>query len=198
MCPRSIRCWHVWGWILLAVSPFSAGGCTPTEGGPRTSLYEVQHVQPDHWPADLADMAEKLRTRIAMLDENPAQGKVSQELTDLVGWAAEVAADTDLTEVQWLPIYQRSEMLRRSLRAARYAWTDSNLERAADLAEQIERAAGQLPAGGVVAWPGELPEEAPAETHPTRRPGSGETDEESSPASTGGEATASGTGGDDA
>lgn len=196
MCCRSIRRWHLWGRILLAVSPFLAGGCAPTEGGPRVSLYEVRHVQPDHWPADLDDLAEKLRARIAALDENPAQGTASRELTDLVGWAAEVSADTDLTEVQWLPIYHKTETLRRSLRAARYAWTDSNLERAADLAEQIERAAAELPAGGAVAWPGERPDEAAEQTRPSGSPGPHEAEGQASPASTGGEATANGLGGD--
>lgn len=185
MSARWILCPRICGSVLLAVSLLAAAGCSPTEGGPRTSLYEVRHVQPDHWPADLADLADKLRARIAVLDENPADGTASQELTDLVGWAAEVAADTDLTEAQWLPIYQRTEALRRSLRAARYAWTESNLERAADLAERIERAAERLPAGGEVAWPVELPEEASEEPPPTKRPGADEPADESSSASAG-------------
>ena len=186
MSTRWIRCPRICVSVLLIVSLLPVAGCSPTEGGPRTSLYEVQHVLPDHWPTDLADLADKLRARISLLDQNPAQGRASQELTDLVGWAAEVTADTDLTEAQWLPIYQRTETLRRSLRAARYAWTDSNLERAADLADRIERAAEQLPAGGEVAWPVELPEEASEEPPPTKPSGSDEPEHESSSASVSG------------
>ena len=196
MSARSIRCWHIGGWVLTGVSLLSSGGCAPTEGGPRASLYEVRHVQPDHWPADLDDLAKKLRARIAALDENPAQGTASRELTDLVGWAAEVAADTDLTEAQWLPIYEKTETLRRGLRSSRYAWTESNLERAAELAERVERAAGQLPGGGTVAWPVERPDETAEQTRPSGSPGPNEAEDQVSPAPAVGDASANGRGGD--
>ena len=37
------------------------------------SLYEVDHVTPDHWPASLADAADKLRSRLSAIREQLAR-----------------------------------------------------------------------------------------------------------------------------
>jgi hypothetical protein len=100
-----------WG---CAVATFI--GC----GESKSSLHELDHVTPGHWPTDLADAASKMRDRLATLDEAgkalEGEPKVAfDELSDLVQWVPEVAADTDLGETQWNKLYQASEAARKQL-----------------------------------------------------------------------------------
>ena len=43
----------------------------------------------------------------------------ASEIVDLVSWVPEVAADTNLSEADWLPLYHASESLMANLRAAK-------------------------------------------------------------------------------
>lgn len=93
-------------------------------GESKTSLHELDHTTPAHWPVDLKDAAEKMRTRLLSLQEqkpDPAKsvGVELKELSDLIGWIPEVAADTDLTEQQWMKLFEASEVARKQAQNAK-------------------------------------------------------------------------------
>lgn len=79
----------------------------------------LAHVQPAHWPKDMADAAEMMESRLSVLKVNPGAENEFAELSDLISWAAEIAADTDLSEADWIAIYETSERLRRDLLSRR-------------------------------------------------------------------------------
>jgi hypothetical protein len=80
----------------------------------KESLHDLDHVQPAHWPSDLQDAAEKIQQRLNLLDAD-IQPESLEELRDLIEWTPEVAADSDLPELDWQPIYELSETIRRHL-----------------------------------------------------------------------------------
>ncbi len=107
--------------VLLVCGLVLSGGCSGTAGDAPVA----EHFVPEHWPADLVDAADKLRDRAAALSETGLDDVaiekrsptiVLSELRDIVGWVPEIAADTDLTEEQWIPIHVASESLSRRLR----------------------------------------------------------------------------------
>ncbi len=109
---------------LLAV----LSGCSPEEPTSKKTLFDEDHYVPPHWPSDINDLAEKIAIRVEALDASGAdQADAIAELKDLIIWAPEIAAETDLTEEQWNPLYQQSESLRAKLK----------------------RSSGELPAGQV-------------------------------------------------
>ncbi|MCA9127598.1 MAG: hypothetical protein KDA51_10020 [Planctomycetales bacterium] len=119
------RCWRQsqivcrWGVSLLVV--VGLVGC----GSEKQSLYEEEHAVPEHWPSGLIDAANKLDERLLSLQATDLQSADASEsdnrethesqLRDLVEWIPEVAADTDLSEPQWLPIYELCELMREHL-----------------------------------------------------------------------------------
>lgn len=122
--------------LLLPVA-----GCETGEGSDKRSHHDVDHTTPDHWPDDLADLALKITRRIGTLREGSGGDEtVGRELSDLVSWTPEVAADSDLTESEWIPLDQASEALSRRLKSDRGRWTEANLDRASGLAERIAEA----------------------------------------------------------
>ena len=58
-----------------------------------------------------ANVYKRCKERRAGLDSSLAL----KELSDLVGWIPEVAADTDLVEAQWNKLYEASEVARKQL-----------------------------------------------------------------------------------
>ncbi len=99
-------------------------------GVEKDSLFEEDHEIPAHWPSSLLDAVEKIDQRLALLAGRtaPSAAKHEQqdarqldsescesELRDLVAWIPEVVADTDLTEEQWLPVYELCEVMRDHL-----------------------------------------------------------------------------------
>jgi len=106
--------------LLLCAGVIGILGC----GKSKDSLHEMDHVTPQHWPSSLSDAAEKIRERLSMLQVEPAGDGTSsnpdpstllKELSDLVGWVPEVAADTDLAEQDWNKLYAASEVARKQL-----------------------------------------------------------------------------------
>jgi hypothetical protein len=99
-------------------------------GAEKDSLFEEDHEVPAHWPSNLMDASEKIDQRLALLagktSPSPAESgqqdapqlapeSCESELRDLVAWIPEVVADTDLTEEQWLPVYELCEVMRDHL-----------------------------------------------------------------------------------
>ena len=100
----------------LAVCVLLLCGC----GTEQESLHEHDHELPAHWPSSIIDAVAKLQQRIEILTSDaegvgPAENEAWTELRDLVEWAPEIAADTELSEEDWHPIYESSEVLRRKL-----------------------------------------------------------------------------------
>lgn len=140
--PMKRRVLFLWPSLFLLVL-----GCFSEDLAEKKTLFDEDHHQPAHWPVDLGDAATKMHERLtvaAFSQDRAAQ----QELSDLVSWTAEIAADTDLTEEEWLPIYNASEALLANLRASKNRWTDANRGQAERLSQLLEDAHATLQASG--------------------------------------------------
>ncbi len=94
--------------VMFATSLLCLSGCEDAQH----SLHEIDHEVPAHWPTSLADNADKIASRIESIPSSSNANILIAELEDLVEWSPEIAADTDLTESQWEPIFAASENLR--------------------------------------------------------------------------------------
>ena len=131
--------------IVTFVMLLPVAGCETGEGSDKRSHHDVDHTTPDHWPDSPADLAGKITRRVETLrDRSEGPETAGRELSDLVSWTPEVAADSDLTESEWIPIYREAEALSRQLNSDREKWTEANLERASGLAEQIADASSRI------------------------------------------------------
>lgn len=89
----------------------------------QESLHEHDHEVPPHWPTNMLNAAELIKERVDRLTQGEAvaasesQG-AEKELLDLVEWSPEIAADTDLSEEDWIPIYTASEGIRKNMMSA--------------------------------------------------------------------------------
>jgi hypothetical protein len=97
----------------------------------KKSLHEMDHETPPHWPLNMDDTAQKIQQRLGLIAIHESLETTRKELRDLIEWAPEVAADTDLAEFEWIPIYELSETLRHHLSS-----NDISLE---DCRDDIER-----------------------------------------------------------
>jgi hypothetical protein len=128
--------------ILLAVA---VTGC-----GNRSSdgEYEkVEHFVPAHWPSDLLDASSKIDERTSQLSgqakaDAPA---IERELRDIVGWVPEIAADTDLSEEQWNPVYFASEKLSKRLSKMPRPLDDATLKAIDEYRNLLSETAKLLP-----------------------------------------------------
>lgn len=104
---------RVAGYIFIVI--FAVTGCESNEAA-KASLFEDDHFVADHWPSGLSDLSDKLRKRVAVASISP-EAATQTEIEDLVGWVGEVAADTNLSEKDWQPLYERSEAVSARMRA---------------------------------------------------------------------------------
>ena len=131
--------------ILVLSSVLLLGGCADEETA-KTSHFEDDHEVAPHWPQDLADVAVKIRERLDAAESNPDQSQqIAQEVADLVGWIPEVAADTNLSEQDWIPLDQAAESLAANLRAAGNQLTEANRRQTLALCELIEQSLPNIP-----------------------------------------------------
>jgi len=154
--------------LAVAAALFSLGwmvtsGCTDSQHDPMNE--KLEHVVPGHWPTDLVDAAAKINHRAARLSgqsahvsAQPADSQllvedtlvedtkvVENQLRDIVGWVPEIAADTDLTEAQWLPLHHASQALSKRLSTMRRPLDDAMLGAIDDYCKQLIEAAKLLP-----------------------------------------------------
>jgi len=101
-----------WGIVILCLIAFSLGCVAEKE-----SLHEMDHELPLHWPLNMEDAAQKIEQRLGLIENKESLEKTREELSDLIEWTPEVAADTDLPEHEWVPIHELSETLRHHLSA---------------------------------------------------------------------------------
>jgi hypothetical protein len=104
--------------VSMAFALLMVAGC---QGKVRESLHENDHVVPNHWPSNMHDAATKIEVRVAKLREQQSLSRsefssLVDELTDIIGWVPEVAADSALTEADWVPVNDMSESLLKRLR----------------------------------------------------------------------------------
>ncbi|WP_417735125.1 hypothetical protein [Rosistilla oblonga] len=127
------------GLLLLA-------GCGDEQTA-KTSLFEHDHEVAEHWPDNFADAAVKLRQRLdASADETADAKQAEAEIADIVSWVPEIAADTDLSEQDWIPLDNAAESLMANLRSSGNELTDANRKQTVAFCELIEEAIAKLPA----------------------------------------------------
>ncbi|HAC89006.1 MAG TPA: hypothetical protein DCF63_00010 [Planctomycetaceae bacterium] len=104
--------WQTWIGVMIIFFVF---GCN----GEKSSLYgDLDHVLPDHWPGDVTQAGQMIKQRLEKVKSSGGNSQqTNAELLDLISWAPEIAADTELAEVHWQPIYDQSEKLQRRLSA---------------------------------------------------------------------------------
>ena len=108
LCTLDLR----WAAIFILTATFNWGCVAEKE-----SLHEMDHELPPHWPLNMEDAAQKIQQRLGQIEVKESLATTRKELTDLIEWSPEVAADTDLAELEWMPIYELSETLRHHLGA---------------------------------------------------------------------------------
>ena len=96
------------------------------------------HDVPPHLPTSLADLCQAVETRLQQLEVESDDAKLKSELTDLISWTPEFAADTDMSEQRWIPIYELSEELRLSIDKQPRDWNLQRLDQITRLC-QISR-----------------------------------------------------------
>jgi len=136
-------------------------GCSTEGTSPKTSHFEHDHEVAAHWPSDLADAATKIRDRLIWLKD----GRVPEsheddddhghdhdhendpwaEIVEIVSWIPEIAADTNLSEADWLQLYHASESLLGNLQSADGKLTGNNLQQLESLCELVDDAATRIP-----------------------------------------------------
>lgn len=130
--------------FLVMIGIGLLAGCGTDDAAPKASHFEHDHDVADHWPVDLADVSKKLRERLAREDTGEQTGL---EIKEIISWTAEIAADTNLDEIDWVPLYNASESLTANLRAAKGDLTDQNREQIESLCKLVDEASQKIIAG---------------------------------------------------
>ncbi|MEO1526345.1 MAG: hypothetical protein AAFX06_12975 [Planctomycetota bacterium] len=120
------------GWITLCVA-LSFTGCSGNEEPPH------EHAAPAHMPRNMADLSDKIRRRLERVEAREDATAVA-ELSDLIGWTAEIAADTEIGEGRWNPIYELSETLRLAINQSPKDWSSGRRDQAVELCQLVEDA----------------------------------------------------------
>ena len=145
-----------------------AVGCA-TDEAPKASHFEHDHEVAAHWPNDLVDAAEKIRERIARFNGEPVElhhsdahddhhdhdhaesrdasdpERLLDEITELVSWVPEIAADTNLSEQDWIPLDDAARAMTANLRSTSDELTAGHQEKLIALCELIEQSAEKVP-----------------------------------------------------
>ncbi|MGB0598706.1 MAG: hypothetical protein ACPGLY_18620 [Rubripirellula sp.] len=129
--------------IVLCLLGLLVVGCVH-DGESKTSHFEHDHEVAPHWPSDLADAANKLRTRLdAPVSDQSKQ--VAKEIADIVSWVPEIAADTNLAEQDWIPLDTASNSLSAKLQSNDNEMTDECRRQTVALCELIEQLLDKVP-----------------------------------------------------
>lgn len=113
---------------------------------------KVEHFVPIHWPSDLLDASSKIEQRTSQLSGKSTTDAltIENQLRDIVGWVPEIAADTDLTEEQWNPVYFASEKLSKRLAKMPRPLDDATLGEIDEYRKLLAETAKLLPPEEVV------------------------------------------------
>ena len=110
------------------------------EKNDKASLHSHEHEVPRHTPRSLSDLGKKIRARVALLEKSPNDNAAKSELNDLIAWSAEIAADTNISEERWMPIYELSESIRMSIEADTQQWGTQRCDQAMQLCQLTDDA----------------------------------------------------------
>ncbi|TWT73350.1 hypothetical protein [Allorhodopirellula solitaria] len=115
-------------------------GCRDESATAKQSHFEHDHGVAAHWPSDLPDAAKQLRSRLDRTStDDPESDELQEEMADLVSWIPEVAADSSLSENDWIPINEAAKSLSKKLQPSGHQWTQSAREQAYQLCDLIEK-----------------------------------------------------------
>jgi len=67
------------------------------------------------------------------------------EIVEIVSWIPEIAADTNLPEADWLPLYHATESLSGNLRSSKGKLTDDDRKQLESLCELVDQTATKIP-----------------------------------------------------
>lgn len=157
--------------VMLLMGMFLLGCSADT--APKSSHFEHDHFIAPHWPNDLADAAVKIRERLAWLqdgqipdshdhdhdhehahehqdehehdDDHDHEVDPKAEIIEIVSWIPEIAADTNLPEADWLPLYHATESLLANLHSADGELTDDNRGQLESLCELVDESVRKIP-----------------------------------------------------
>ena len=81
-------------------------GCIQSDSHEGEDDHHMEHIVPEHKPANFAEAVDELQHRTEHLkshigDEDESFDHELEELTDIVGWIPELAADSDMNEADW-------------------------------------------------------------------------------------------------
>jgi len=134
-----LLCWY--GCALLLVMPVV--GCQAAE-----SDHEAEHIIPAHKPRDYRACVAQLRALHGELLAGPARPEdslaVHTELTDLIRWLPELAAETELDEVAWNQVVQQAEQMAGVVHPLAELPRSQQGVRYIQLASQIEKSVSEL------------------------------------------------------
>lgn len=102
----------------------------------KTSNFELDHVIAPHWPRDVEDLEEKLRSRIQVVEAN-SDPAIFQEIVDLIEWAPEIAADSYLPEEEWNTVNLKCEEVFGNLRSASLPLSKEHIDMAVNLCDVL-------------------------------------------------------------
>ena len=91
-------------------------------------------------PRSLGDLCGKIRDRLTHLKSDQSDADVKAELADLISWAPEFAADTNIDESRWIPIYESSEEIRLSIETNTNQWDEARIKQITNLCQISEDA----------------------------------------------------------
>ena len=123
------------GIVVLVCASF---GCSQNSRQASSEIH--QHDTSNHMPSSLGDLCSKIRTRIAKINTTGTTPQLTNELADLVAWTPEFAADTNIAEQLWIPIYEQSEQLRLSIIKDDKQWDATRLDQITQLCLLSEQA----------------------------------------------------------
>ncbi|WP_230775936.1 hypothetical protein [Roseiconus lacunae] len=96
----------------VALTGCTAGSHEDHDDGDPHSHFDHDHFVAEHRPDDLPDAAVKIRKFLSLaVDSNGKTQETIEKIRDVISWTPEIAADTDLSEQDWLPLFLSSESL---------------------------------------------------------------------------------------
>ncbi|WP_146522534.1 hypothetical protein [Stieleria varia] len=143
--------------VIIGFFVLLLAGCGSSDSAPKASHFEDDHEIAAHWPDDLADAATKIRERLDWLQnglpdqEHGNHGHEDHEqdpaaeIADIVSWVPEVAADTNLPEADWLPLYKAAKSLSSKLAVSKGKLSNDDREQLESLCTSIDAAVTKIP-----------------------------------------------------
>ncbi|MDA7874086.1 hypothetical protein N9B17_02870, partial [Rhodopirellula sp.] len=124
--------------VSMATLTWVGAGCSKESN--HSTAHEHHHETASYMPNSLGDLCRKIRDRLKQLENDQSNPQLKSELTDLVSWAPEFAADTNMDERLWIPIYESSEQVRSSIENKTDQWEKSSIEQITQLCKISEDA----------------------------------------------------------